>query len=197
MTLRFYTFSYNPHQDHWNHWPSVLFLLSNLESLSLLPLTPPNWLIQTTHVFKFWTVTIHSISFFNIPQCPSRSRSWAIIQKTLPIVSKTTMLSQIAQEFERCFFAKKSDYSYSIFNKEPTTFRFCNIKLFKVNVPLISFEKWLSFCSMATPGRSKYQTNNSQCLLNISEKWSYQMTTKCVIKLSHFLWQIHYDIWQN
>ena len=62
MTLRFYTFSYNPHQDHWNHWPSVLFLLFNLEPLSLFPLTPPNWLIQTTHVFKFWTVTIHSIS---------------------------------------------------------------------------------------------------------------------------------------
>lgn len=81
MTLRFYTFSYNPHQDHWNHWPSVLFLLFNLEPLSLFPLTPPNWLIQTTHVFKFWTVTIHSISFFNILQCPSRSRSWAIIQK--------------------------------------------------------------------------------------------------------------------
>ena len=80
------------------------------------------------------------------------------------------MLSQIGQEFKRFFFPKKSDYSYSIFNKEPTMFRFSNIKLFKVNVPLIFLEKWLSFCIMATPGRSKYQTSNSQHLLNTSEK---------------------------
>lgn len=135
MTLHFYTSNYNPHQDHWNHWPSVLFLLFNLEPLSLFPLTQPHWLIQTTHVFlfTFWIVTIHSISFFNILQCPSRSSSWAMIQKTLEYSRHVEPDSSgIWDAF--FFFAKKSDYSYSVFNKEPTTFRFCNIKLFKVNV---------------------------------------------------------------